>query len=238
MTRPTLPWMYFGIRSDPLASLGLTTTESPILNFIPFFGIIPSLSVFLGRGAERFADSDQALPGYEFAQLLLAQLGSPLGPLRQNHVPDIRGTIVHQDLLLWRNSKLEHLFERVSWICDYPRLVSILLVPPRRVAEKIIRITGTKCAHDNVVNRIVVFDNVKLPQSARGNPKFPDRFPRVGEQPLLEGWISPGPRDDLGPVEQRWILGGVVQPLRDLWIKEPLALKSKRDGIKNPSVIV
>src|SRR6266705_863823 len=71
--------------------------------------------------------------------LFIDSLGSG-GALRQDEVPNVGSAVVHSDLFTGGNLQLKHFLRAGAGILHDLRPVALVLVPPWRVAQDVVRI--------------------------------------------------------------------------------------------------
>ena len=101
-----------------------------------------------------------------------------------------------RDRHLARDLEPEQLRERGLRITHDPLLVDVLLVPPRRVAQQIVRIAGAQRADDDVVHRVRVLDDAELAEATGRDAQLSDGLAASFDQSRLELGIDPGAGDD------------------------------------------
>src|SRR5262245_6680215 len=97
--------------------------------------------------------------------------------------------------MVWQ-VQIKPLRQHAARVAHDSLLVAVVAVPPRRVPEEVVRITGAERAHYDVVQRRRVLGNAQLAKSAGRNVQPAHRLATFREQRLLKGGIDPGAGDD------------------------------------------
>src|SRR5215204_1942180 len=141
---------------------------------------------------QRYADPDQGVARNEPGQLLFIQIFGPGGPHREDHVADVGGAVVDEDLdvFRWFEAELAHHGSRFS---DGAGAVFEALVPVGWAAEDGPRVAGTQGANYQVVHLWGVLDHDELDRAGGVYAELLCRGLRVGEEELFELGAHPGP---------------------------------------------
>src|SRR5205807_356327 len=95
-------------------------------------------------------------------------------------------------------------------------LVTVVLVPPGRVAQQVVRVARAQRAHHHVVDRLGILGNAQLAEPSGRNVQLTHRRSTVLEQAALELGVDPGaghdaravPRPGLGDLGAARLQGG------------------------------
>src|SRR6266545_8032736 len=189
-TTPRLPRIYRGVRGLPVGFSGATTTGSPILNLLfidsKFYSIGPhsrhfgfrvgDFSFFELERTQSFGRTDQTIDGDELSQLFFRHPFCTSGTFRQDEVAYVGSAVVNLDLFARGNLQSEHfLHARARTLHDLGS-VAFVLIPPRRVAKNVVRITGTERAHDNVVHGVRILHDHEFADFPLMHAHFSERF--------------------------------------------------------------
>src|ERR687893_1578683 len=139
----------------------------------------------------RYVDTDEGVARNELHKLALSHVFRTGRAHGEDHVANICGTVVYDDLdaFWWFEAELAHHRARFS---DGARSVLEALVPVWRAAEDGPRVAGAQGADDQVVHpwRVLHDDELGGVLGLHAEPR--SRGLGVGEQQLLEVFVHPG----------------------------------------------
>src|SRR6516162_11145884 len=93
-----------------------------------------------GRGGEGLGAAHETVDGHQSRQLLLGPAVGARGPTRQHHPAHVAGAVVHAHLDTVGQPQAEPKRQRAAWVLDDALLVAVVAVPPRWIAQQVVRV--------------------------------------------------------------------------------------------------
>src|SRR5262249_24042733 len=147
----------------------------------------------------RQASSDHRIAGDKFGEPLLAPAVCSGRPHRKHKESGFGCRIPDTDFSVPRKPDAE-ILKHPAWVLNRTRAIRGRLVPDRRKAEHLPRITGAKRAHDDVVCLGRILDRDQMIPDPTDVAQCRDGVRRISKQSPLECRVAPGLGYDGGTV--------------------------------------